>query len=123
MAKKNKLGNKYTCYQCGCKFYDLNQPTPLCPQCGTDQSKTPPKSLSAVGQTADSLRPPVKRTRSSRKKRDEEDLDENTFFAEGNADDDLPEGKDLTELEDGLSVIDDDDLIDSDTDDLLEDEA
>ncbi len=33
MAKK-KLGEKYVCYQCGCKFYDLSRPQPICPKCG-----------------------------------------------------------------------------------------
>ncbi len=50
-----KLGKKHTCYQCGCKFYDLNRPAALCPRCGADQSEaskrpkaTPPKSSSAA---------------------------------------------------------------------------
>ena len=79
--------------------------------------------MAAMGQTADSLRTPAKRTRSSRKKRDEDGIDGNNIFAEGNTDHDLSQGQDMTELEDGLSVIDDGELLDSDTDDLLEDEA
>ncbi len=34
---KPDWGDRYTCYSCGCKFYDLNRPEPLCPRCGVDQ--------------------------------------------------------------------------------------
>lgn len=40
-AKKAKLGNRFTCFSCGVRFYDLNKPEPLCPKCGTDQRDTP----------------------------------------------------------------------------------
>ena len=30
------LGNKYVCFKCGTKFYDLRKPIPTCPKCGTD---------------------------------------------------------------------------------------
>ena len=29
------LGRKFTCHNCGAKFYDLNKPEPACPKCGT----------------------------------------------------------------------------------------
>lgn len=32
-----KLGNKYECYNCEVKFYDLGKTKPICPQCGADQ--------------------------------------------------------------------------------------
>ncbi len=32
-----KLGNKYECYNCGVKFYDLGKNKPICPQCSADQ--------------------------------------------------------------------------------------
>lgn len=32
-----ELGNKYECYSCGTKFYDLGKPQPLCPKCGANQ--------------------------------------------------------------------------------------
>lgn len=38
MASPSKWGKKYTCFQCGCKFYDLNRGVALCPRCGTDQA-------------------------------------------------------------------------------------
>lgn len=41
MQDKSKLGKRYTCFQCGLKFYDLNRPEPLCPKCGADQRENP----------------------------------------------------------------------------------
>ncbi len=35
------LGKKYTCFQCGTRFYDLNRPEPICPKCGADQRENP----------------------------------------------------------------------------------
>ncbi len=32
------LGNRFKCYKCGTKFYDLNKPHPVCPACGEDQN-------------------------------------------------------------------------------------
>jgi uncharacterized protein (TIGR02300 family) len=41
MQDKSKLGNRYQCFACGLKFYDLNRPEPLCPKCGADQRENP----------------------------------------------------------------------------------
>lgn len=58
------LGNKFICYKCASKFYDLKKPEPVCPKCKADQRESPalkPQSepkrgrLSAVPKTA--LRP------------------------------------------------------------------
>lgn len=35
------LGNKYKCFKCECKFYDLGAEEPLCPRCGADQREDP----------------------------------------------------------------------------------
>ena len=35
------LGNKFVCYKCGAKFYDLKKPEPICPKCGSDQRESP----------------------------------------------------------------------------------
>jgi hypothetical protein len=35
------LGAKYTCFECGAKFYDLNKPDPVCPKCNADQRDAP----------------------------------------------------------------------------------
>ena len=40
MAAKD-LGNKFNCYKCGAKFYDLKKPEPVCPKCGADQRESP----------------------------------------------------------------------------------
>src|SRR5262249_6690668 len=40
-ARKTKLGQKWACYSCGAKFYDLQKPEPLCPKCGADQRQSP----------------------------------------------------------------------------------
>lgn len=41
MADLSKYGAKFTCFSCGCKFYDLNRPTAVCPKCGSDQANAP----------------------------------------------------------------------------------
>ena len=41
MLDKSKLGGKYMCFKCECKFYDMNRPEPLCPRCGADQREDP----------------------------------------------------------------------------------
>ncbi len=41
MATQAELGAKFTCFKCGCKFYDLQAPEPLCPRCGADQREDP----------------------------------------------------------------------------------
>lgn len=33
---KPEWGNRFVCFSCGCKYYDLNRPEPLCPRCGAD---------------------------------------------------------------------------------------
>ncbi|MGC6494632.1 MAG: FYDLN acid domain-containing protein [Myxococcota bacterium] len=42
---KAKLGTRYTCFKCGVKFYDLNRPESLCPDCGADQAEAPIKDV------------------------------------------------------------------------------
>ncbi|MDH5509445.1 MAG: FYDLN acid domain-containing protein [Nitrospinota bacterium] len=39
-----KYGQRFSCYQCGVKFFDLGKPKPLCPKCGADQKKAPKKA-------------------------------------------------------------------------------
>jgi len=45
---KTNLGNRYVCYECSTKFYDLNKPEPLCPECGADQRNAPVRDLKAL---------------------------------------------------------------------------
>jgi uncharacterized protein (TIGR02300 family) len=35
------LGNKFTCFKCSTKFYDLRKAEPVCPKCGADQRESP----------------------------------------------------------------------------------
>ena len=37
----SKYGNKFTCWSCGTKFYDLNKPNRVCPKCGADPGQDP----------------------------------------------------------------------------------
>jgi hypothetical protein len=34
-------GEKYMCFQCGCKFYDMGKAQPICPKCGVNQNESP----------------------------------------------------------------------------------
>ena len=38
---RTHLGRRYSCFSCACKFYDLNRPDPLCPNCGANQLDDP----------------------------------------------------------------------------------
>ena len=40
-AQKVKLGQRWVCYECAARFYDLNRPEPLCPKCQADQRQSP----------------------------------------------------------------------------------
>ena len=46
-----KLGNKYECFSCGAKFYDLAKGSALCPKCGTDQTEAAAKENPLVSQS------------------------------------------------------------------------
>lgn len=37
----NKLGEKWTCFSCGARFYDLGRDDKRCPKCGADQADKP----------------------------------------------------------------------------------
>ena len=41
MPKNPNLGNRFVCFRCGTKFYDLNRSPSLCPDCGADQADAP----------------------------------------------------------------------------------
>lgn len=57
MADMSKYGNKYNCFSCGCKFYDLNRAVAICPKCGSDQAGAPKKAAPRKATVAS--RPPV----------------------------------------------------------------
>lgn len=57
----SKFGNKYTCFSCGAKFYDLHKPEALCPKCGADQAGAPPpKPTATKTKSIEVVRPPVR---------------------------------------------------------------
>ncbi len=37
----SKYGNKFTCWQCSTKYYDLGKSNPKCPKCGAEPSADP----------------------------------------------------------------------------------
>ncbi len=92
MQDKAQLGNRYTCYQCGCKFYDLNRPVPTCPECSADQREAPLRDIKALLKSG--------KRRPARDDEDvlEEDIGVDDEDAEGDDDDD-----------DGLGLLGDDD--------------
>ena len=52
MSRSAHLGTRYTCFSCGCRFFDLNRPEAICPDCGSPQdagskSKTSRRAASA----------------------------------------------------------------------------
>lgn len=54
------LGNKFTCYKCQTKFYDMKKPAPICPKCGADQREVPPQTKSERKKAATSVPAPTR---------------------------------------------------------------
>jgi hypothetical protein len=54
---KPELGTKYTCAECGTKFYDLGRPDPVCPSCGT-VPEPPKKPAPRRGRKSKNVLPP-----------------------------------------------------------------
>jgi len=101
MLDKTRLGNRYTCYECGTKFYDLNRPAPICPECGADQTNAPVQDVKALLSKG-----------GGRKANRKQELDED---ATPQVDEDVEESDD-DDNDLGLGLGDDDD--DDDDDDL-----
>lgn len=47
-----KLGNKFDCFSCGTKFYDLGKSEPICPKCGANQKDAGQSDAAAAGQSS-----------------------------------------------------------------------
>jgi hypothetical protein len=97
-----KLGNKYDCYSCGTKFYDLGKAEPICPKCGANQKDA------SQGESASA-------SQSSRRKRKAEvakvvDIDEAEPIADI-ADDEMV-GPDLEDDDIGAADDEEEDLDD-----------
>lgn len=54
---KPGLGHKWSCFNCGAKFYDLGKPIPVCPKCDADQRDRPPVAAEAPPPTPQAKRP------------------------------------------------------------------
>ncbi len=60
-SRKERLGQKWVCFSCGARFYDLHKPAPLCPKCGVDQRTSPAlKAPPTRGRGKKAARPPKK---------------------------------------------------------------
>lgn len=46
-----KLGNKYDCFNCEVKFYDLGKGAAVCPKCGSDQKEASDKNSPLMSQS------------------------------------------------------------------------
>ena len=46
-----KLGNKYECFNCSSKFYDLAKGSAVCPKCGADQKDAASQENPLVSQS------------------------------------------------------------------------
>ena len=85
-----ELGNKYTCFKCSTKFYDMKKPDPICPKCGADQrdspaSRPPQESrrgrLAAVPKVVEPLQPVEAPGLLGDDEEDEETFEEETAVA------------------------------------------
>jgi uncharacterized protein (TIGR02300 family) len=47
-----KLGNKFECFNCGTKFYDLGKSDAMCPKCGANQKDAVQSESAAVSQAS-----------------------------------------------------------------------
>ncbi|HKA15907.1 MAG TPA: FYDLN acid domain-containing protein [Myxococcota bacterium] len=84
-----QLGEKYVCFSCGAKFYDLGKPEPRCPKCGADQREAPRQVRPRPSAAPEAEERPVKRSRLLDEDEDEIVLDTDT---DSDADDDLDLG-------------------------------
>lgn len=46
------LGNKFECFSCGTRFYDLGKPEPICPKCGANQKDSDRGDSAGTSQAA-----------------------------------------------------------------------
>jgi hypothetical protein len=92
------FGEKYVCFSCGAKFYDLGKPEPRCPKCGADQREAPRQPRvrpTPASNEAEPVERPVKRSRLL-------DEDEDEIVIDTDADAEPADDLDL-----GLAVVDD----------------
>ncbi len=90
-ARKVKLGQRWVCYECDARFYDLNRPEPLCPKCKADQRKSPvfekPKRRRGKKAAREAPSPPVEVVEEPVVAADEVDAVDSEFDREPGLDD------------------------------------
>ena len=62
------LGNKYECFSCEVRFYDLGRPAAVCPSCGTDQADYTEEEKSDQLTPRNTARPATKKKATAKKK-------------------------------------------------------
>jgi uncharacterized protein (TIGR02300 family) len=87
MLDKARLGTRYVCFSCGTKFYDLNRPTPTCPECSSDQREAPVRDIKSLLSKGGGR----KRTEPDFDEIEEEDLDEELGTVDEEADEEEEE--------------------------------
>jgi hypothetical protein len=48
MLDKSKLGNRWVCFECETKFYDMAREVPTCPECHVDQREAPVRDIKSL---------------------------------------------------------------------------
>lgn len=93
-----ELGNRYDCYSCGAKFYDLGKPEPICPKCGANQKDSKPTHAPEVSAAR-------KRRKEEATKREPEVVEDDVVIPDDDADV-VPTPEDDGTLEDDTEVED-----------------
>jgi len=106
-ARKAKLGQRWICFSCAGKFYDMNKPDPICPKCQANQHESPLFQKAKPARKKARKKPAPKVVRPIEPPEDEPEI-ERSPAGEEDADIEMDE-LDLDEVEDlsGLEVADD----------------
>ena len=107
---KSALGNRYTCFECDKKFYDLNK-DPICPGCGADQRENPNPDAREAFLASLSTRGRKKKKEKEKEKEKEEVTEDLVAADEGGDDEDTLDGGNFGEEEDDDMGLSADDLL------------
>ncbi len=86
---KAALGERYTCFECEAKFYDLNRPEPTCPNCDANQRDRPSDQTAVAKPTPIPIPKPEELTKEAEGNQDEEELLANVDAIDPDEDDDM----------------------------------
>ena len=115
MLDKSKLGNRYSCFACGTKFYDLNRSPATCPECSASQEDAPArdKVREALGRgQAKTKAVAVKAEKEKNEKKEAENLE----IEETDLEAEDMEGMEGMEDMEGMHLVDEDgDSVDSES--------